>query len=136
MAGNTQVSDTAANAAVNALTVLANSGYVKIYTSPQPANANTAVSSQTLLSTHTLSATAFASASGGVATANAVGNATAAATGTAAWFRVLKSDGTTVLFDGNVSTSGANLNLNSTAVQSGATVSISSFTFTLLEAGS
>jgi len=134
--GNTQLADASANAGVNALAALANSGFLKIYTGPQPANGNTAITTQTLLASLALSATAFGSAAAGVATANAITNAVAAATGAAAWFRVFKSDGTTALWDGNVSTSGANLNLNSTSIQSGATVSVTSFTFTLLEAGS
>ncbi len=136
MAGNTQVSDTAANAAVNALCALANGGTLKIYAGTQPANANTAVTTQTLLASLALSATAFGTAAGGVAAANAITSAAAVATGTATWFRIFKSDGTTVVFDGNVSTSGANLNLNSTAIQSGATVAVSSLTYTLNEAGS
>jgi hypothetical protein len=136
MAGNTQLSNTAANAAVNALCALANGGMINIYNGSQPANANTAVTTQTLLASLALSATAFGTAAAGVATANAITSAAAAATGTATWFRIFKSDGVTVVFDGNVSTSGANLNMNSTAIQSGATVAISSLTYTLNEAGS
>ena len=135
MATNTQVSNTGVNAECNALVVLANSGHLRIYNGTQPANADTAVSSQTLLAELRFSSTAFGSASAGVATANAITSATAAATGTATWCRILESDGTTVLFDGNVSTSGANLNMNSTSISSGALVSVSSFTYTVNKTG-
>jgi hypothetical protein len=136
MALNTQISDAAANAACNALCALANGGSLKIYAGAQPANANTAISGQTLLATLALSATAFGNAVAGAATANAITSATAVATGTAAWFRVFKSDGTTVIFDGTVGTSGCNINMNSTAIQTGATVAISSFSYSITEAGS
>ena len=135
MALNLQISDAAANAAVNALAALANGGSIKIYAGTQPANANTAITGQTLLATLTLNATAFANAVGGVATANAITSATAVASGTATFFRVFKSDGTSVVFDGTVGTSGCDLNMNSNVISSGATVAISSLTFTLNEAG-
>jgi hypothetical protein len=133
MALNPHFSDTAANAAANALTALLNSGKLRIYDGSQPANANTAVSTQNLLAELTFNATAFGGASAGVATANAITSATAAATGTAAWFRAVKSDGTTVVWDGSVGTSGANLNLGTVAISSGATVSVSALTYTFTE---
>jgi hypothetical protein len=136
MALNTQLSDAAANAACNAVTALANSGSIKLYATAQPANGNTATSGQTLLATLALSATAFAGASGGVAAANTITSATAVGTATATWFRVLKNDGTTVVFDGSVGTSTSNLIMNSTAIQSGSTVAISALSFSIVEAGS
>ncbi|MCX6630917.1 MAG: hypothetical protein NTW28_25160, partial [Candidatus Solibacter sp.] len=136
MAYNTQISDAAANAAANAVAALANSGYLKFYTGSQPANANTALSGQTLLATLTFSATAFGNAAAGVATANAIGADTSAdASGTATWFRVLKSDGTSVVFDGTVGTSGCNLNMNSNVISAGASVSGTALTYSILEAG-
>ena len=136
MALNLQISDATANAGVNALCALANGGSIKLYTGSQPANANTALGAQTLLVTLALSATAFATAVAGVATANSITAATAVASGTATWFRVYKSDGTSVVFDGTVGTSGCDLNMNSNVISSGATVGVSSLTFTLNEAGS
>jgi hypothetical protein len=41
-----------------------------------------------------------------------------------------KADGTTVVCDGDVSTSGASLNLNTTAIVSGGPVNITSFSIT------
>lgn len=137
MALNTQLSNTGRNAALDALTALFNSGKLRIYDGSQPANANTALSGQTLLAELTFNATAFGAAASGVATANAItSDSSADATGTASWFRCVKSDGTTVLMDGTVGTSGANANFNSTAIQSGATVAITAMTLTVPLAGS
>ena len=131
MANNLQESTESVNAACNAIVDLADTGYIRIYDGTQPADANTAVSTQTLLAELRFGATAFGAASGGTATANAItSDSSANATGTAAWFRVLKSDGTSVLWDGSAGTSGCDLNLNTTAIVSGATVAISSMTFT------
>jgi hypothetical protein len=121
----------ARNAALDALGPLANTGYLRIYSGSQPATPETAASG-VLLAELRLNATAFGAAAAGVITAGAITSDSAAdATGTAGYYRVLKSDGTTALWDGSVSTSGADLNLNSVAIQSGATVSISSLTYTL-----
>ena len=118
------------NAAMNAIGTLLNSGYIKIYTTPQPADANTAISSQTLLSTLTFGATAFGGSSGGVITANAItADTNAAATGTAVWARLTKSDGTAVC-DASVGTSGTDLIINNTSIQSGTEVDCSSLTIT------
>jgi len=134
-------SDATAAAANDAVKALCNSGTLKIYGGSQPTDANTAVGAQTLLATFSFAATAFgASAASGtapsrssVATAAAISDVTAVATATATWFRALKSDGTTVVFDGSVGTSGCDLNLVSTAIVSGEDVSISSFTISTPE---
>lgn len=134
MANNFYISDTASNAEANALAALLNNGYLEIYTASQPANANTAVTSQTLLSTLRFGATAFGAAAAGVITANAItADSNAAATGTAAWFRCYESDGLTVVCDGSVGTSGCDLNLNSVAIQQHAQVQVSSLTITIPE---
>lgn len=131
MALNPKRSNAAVNAAADALTTLLNNGYLRIYDGAQPATADTAVSSQTLLAELRFNATAFGAASAGVATANAfTSDASANNTGTASWFRALKSDGTTVVFDGSVGTTSADLVVNSTGISTGAEVSVSSFTYT------
>lgn len=131
MALNPQLSNAAANAAADAVCALANTGYIRIYSGSQPANADTAVSTQTQLAELRFGSTAFGAAVAGVATANAITSDSAAdATGTAAWFRVLKSDGTTALWDGSVSTSGANLNFGTVSFVANAQIDISSFTYT------
>lgn len=126
------ISNAAANAAANALADLANNGYIRIYDGTRPANANTAVGAQVLLAELRFSATAFGAASAGVKTANAITSDTSANnTGTASWFRVLQSDGSSVLWDGTVGTSGADLNLSNTvSIVTGIEVAITSMTFT------
>lgn len=133
MANNLQESTEAVNAACNAIVDLADTGYIRIYDGSQPANANTALSGQTLLAELRFGATAFGAASAGVATANAItSDASANATGTASWFRVLKSDGTSVLWDGTVGLDSGtfDLELNTVSIVAGATVAISAMTFT------
>lgn len=130
MALNPKRSTTAVNTEANAIGPLLNSGTIKIYDGTQPATADTAITTQNLLATLTFGATAFGSASAGVITANAITSGTAGATGTATWFRALKSDGTTVVFDGSVGTASADLVLGTVSIVSGATVSCSSFTYT------
>jgi hypothetical protein len=113
------------DAAVNAVAALLNSGTIKLYEASEPAEDGSIA--QTLLATLTFSATAFASSSGGTATANSITGGTAVATGTASFFAMCESGGT-VVGTGTVGTSGADLNLNTTSVVTGAPVSVSSFT--------
>jgi hypothetical protein len=107
-------------------TAVGTSGKLRIYSGTRPATGGTAT---TLLAELPCSATFAPAASGGVLTLNALTSATAAATGTASWFRILTSANGIVL-DGDVGTSGSDLNLNSTAITSGGSVSVTSFTIT------
>lgn len=132
MANNLKMSNQSVNTEANALATQFNSGYLRIYDGTQPATADTAITTQVLLAELIFNATAFGSAAAGVITANAITDDSAAnATGTATWFRALKSDGTTILMDGSVGTTGSDMNLNSTAIQINATVSITSFVHTV-----
>lgn len=134
-------SDTFAKASVDAGCALANSGKIRVYTGTQPADANTALSGQTLLGEFTMPSTAFgASVASGtapnrsaVATAGTISDITAVATGTATWFRLLKSDGTTVLMDGTVGVSGADLNLTDITITTGETMRVASYTVAMPE---
>jgi hypothetical protein len=131
MALNPKLSNAGANAAADAVARQLDNGYLRIYAAAQPADADTALSGQTLLAELRFNATSAPAASAGVLTFNAfTADSAANDTGTAAFFRALQSDGTSVVFDGSIGTSGANLNLNSVAIQSGAAVSVSSFTYT------
>ena len=131
MALNPKRSNAAVNAAADAVCPLLNNGYLRIYNGTQPATADTAISGQTLLAELRFNATAFGAASNGVATANALtADSSADNTGTASWFRALKSDGTSTVFDGSVGTSAADLVLNSVLISAGASVSVTSFTYT------
>jgi hypothetical protein len=97
---------------------------VRIYGGTRPATGGTPT---TLLAELTV-AGAFGTVSGQVLTVGAVtGDSSADNTGTATWFRVVTSGGTFVM-DGDVGTSGSDLNLNSTSINAGVAVSISSFT--------
>jgi hypothetical protein len=125
--------DPTVNAAVNGAAVLLNSGFIKIYTGSQPL-VDVAVTG-TLLVSMTFGATAFggstASGSGATATANTITSGTAGNTGTAGYFALVKSDNTTVVGTGSVGTSGADLNLDTLSISSGAVVSCTSFTITM-----
>lgn len=132
MANNPKISSTAVNAQADALSDLLDNGYLRIYDGTQPANANTAVSTQVLLAELRFNATAAPSASGGTLTMNAITqDSSANNTGTATWFRALKSDGSTVVFDGSVGTSSCDINLGSTSITSGSSVGVTSMTFTV-----
>jgi hypothetical protein len=134
-------------AGVNAVTALLNNGWIAIYSGTSPGL--NAAPTGTLLATMrfanpTAFATATASAGTVTATANAITSGTAAATNTAGYCALVTSgwSGTgtptaaQVVAIGTVGTSGANLNLSSTSIVSGATVSCSSFTITQSETGS
>lgn len=124
-------SNVAVSAAADAVTALLDGGTLRIYDGTQPATANTAVSTQTLLAELTFGSPAFGSASNGVSTANAItADSSANAAGTATWFRALKADGTTPVFDGSVGTSDANLVLSSVSLSTGIAVSVTSLTYT------
>lgn len=132
MANNPKISSTAVNAQADALSDLLDNGYLRIYDGTQPANANTAVSTQVLLAELRFNATASAAASAGTLTMNAITqDSSADNTGTATWFRALKSDGSTVVFDGSVGTSSCDINLGSTSITSGSSVGVTSMTFTV-----
>jgi hypothetical protein len=105
-------------------------GKLRIYDGAQPDAADDAVTGQTLLAELTFGNPAFGPPSAGVATANAItADASANATGTATWFRAASSGGVTV-FDGSVGANGADLNLNSVAIQVGAQVSVTTLIYT------
>jgi hypothetical protein len=133
MALSPRRSNAAANAAADAMGALLNTGYLRVYSGTQPATADTALSGNTLLAELRFSATAFPAASAGVLTANAItADASADATGTASFFRALKSDGTTVVYDGSAGVTAGqfDLVLNTTSVVAAASVSVSSLTIT------
>lgn len=125
MASNLKYSNGTRDAQQQGLITYAGSGAkICIYQGTQPANANTAISGQTLLVECDL-ASNFGTDSNGTLTLGTVNSGTAVATGTAQFFRIFKSDGTTVIMDGSVSTSGADMNLSSTSISTGQTVQIS-----------
>lgn len=128
MASNLKYSNGTRDAQQQGLITYAGSGaIINIYEGTQPSNANTAISGQTLLVSLTISGS-FGTDSNGTITLSSVSNGTAVATGTGQFFRITKSDGTTVVMDGSVGTSSADMILNNTSIANGQTVSISSGT--------
>lgn len=120
----------AADGVVDRLDAGSGPATIKVYTGSQPANPATSPTG-TLLLTFTLNDPGFGSAStGAAALSTSPGlSATGAADGTAGWFRAADSDGNAV-FDGACGTSGAELNLSTTTVSTGLSVSITSGTYT------
>lgn len=103
------------------------SGLLRIYDGSRPATGGAAT---TLLAELTCNATFAAGAAAGVLTLNAITqDSSANATGTATWFRITTSGGTAKV-DGNVGTSGSDLNLTTTSIVATQPVSVSSFTIT------
>lgn len=133
-ASRTTGANAARDAALNAVTATVNNGTVRIYSGTAPANADAALSGNTLLAQLTLGATAFGAAASGVATANAISADTSAdATGTPTFFRLLASNGTTVVYQGTAGASGQELNLSNLSggqIVAGGSVSVTSLTVT------
>ena len=125
------MSTTLRNNMLDAITSQAGaSAKLRFYNGTRPATGGTAT---TLLAELTCNATAFAPAastgSGGVLTLNSITSATASAGGTATWFRIVTSGGTFVV-DGDVGTSGSDLNMSAVVFTSGATIAVSAYTIT------
>ena len=117
------------NTMLDAITTLAGAScLINIYDGTRPATGGTAT---TLLAQLTGNATFAPAASGGVLTLNAITqDSSANATGTATWFRIYASNGTTHVLDGNVGTSGSDLNLTTVSIVATQPVSITSFVIT------
>jgi hypothetical protein len=110
---------------------------IDIYAGTPPASPDAATTGTTLLAELTCSSVAFGAATNGspgaVITANSITSTTnAAATGTAAFFRLsgYVTSSYQPMLQGSVGTSGCDMNLNTTAITSGSTVSITSATIT------
>jgi hypothetical protein len=128
MASNLKYSNGTRDAQQQGLITFAGSGaIINIYSGTQPVNANTAISGQTLLVSLVVPGT-FGTDSNGTIIVGSVNNGTAVASGTASFFRITKADGTTVVMDGSVGVSGADMNLNNTIINTTQIVSISSGT--------
>lgn len=132
MPTNLKMADAGVNAEAIALTQALNNGFLRIYDGVQPASGDAApTANEHLLAELRFAASSFAPPAAGVITASPMQPVAAILGGTATWFRALKSDGSTPVMDGNVGTSGANLNLNSVQLTQNAQVSINSFVHTV-----
>ena len=133
------VTNAVAIAMVNALGAAIDAGtaaVIEVFSGSVPADAD-ATNAGTLLARMTCSATAFSGVAdanpGARATFAAVTSGTAVATGTATFFRILTQAGGTVCYQGTVGTATSDMILNTVAVTTGSTVSVTSGTITLPE---
>lgn len=123
------------NAMLNALTAFVGGNcLIRIYAGSRPARGASVVGN-TLLAQLTGNATFAPGAANATLTLNAISPASsAAATGIGSFFRIVKSDGTTFVMDGSISTVAAgngDMRLDDTSIVLGGTVALSSGTFTL-----
>lgn len=127
LAYSTTIRNARLNAIRDAIDGGAGAGLLRIYDGSRPATGGTAT---TLLAELTFTDPCSTGASSGTLTMSAItADSSANATGTATWFRCVDSTGTFCV-DGSVSTSGSDLNLNSTSISSGQNVAVSSFVIT------
>jgi hypothetical protein len=121
------------NAGADAKMDRCNGGKLRLYGAPRPASSDDPPGAAVLLAELSFGNPAFGAAVNGVKTANAItGDSAADATGTAVWGRFTTSGGATVA-DGNAgdaSDAPVDIQLNSKAIQIGATVNITSLTWT------
>lgn len=102
-------------------------GEIRLYTGTRPATGGAVT---TLVATMKFQTTSAPAAAGGVWTANTpLVDDPSAVGGTTTWFRVVDGAGVFV-FDGDVGTSGSDLNLNTTTVSAGVNVAVTSFVMT------
>jgi hypothetical protein len=109
------------------ITYVSTGALFNLYNGTQPANANTAITTQILLVSMPI-AGVFGSDTNGTLTLGAVTQTNAMASGAATFFRIFKSDGTTVIMDGSVGTSSADLILNTVDIVAGQSVDITAGT--------
>jgi hypothetical protein len=102
---------------------------LRILTGSPPANCASAQTG-TLLVEITLPTDWLAPASGGTVSKNGTWSATASASGTAGYFRIVDASGTTCHMQGTVGTSGADMTIDNTSINSGQTVTVTSFSIT------
>lgn len=116
------------NAQMDAITTFAGAGAkLHIYNGTRPATGGTAT---TLLAEFTLGSPFAPSAASAVLSPTLPSNTTGITDGTATWFRVVKADGTTHVFDGSAGTSGTDMILNTASVTTGVAVSVTAWTVT------
>lgn len=130
-----RVSNAARSSLADALRLLvdggAGAGKIRVYSGTQAVGPDTAIGAQVLLAEFTLVDPSFGAAVNGVTTLLSVPRSTTGlAAGTATWFRVLDSNNVAIV-DGAVSTSGAEMNLNTTTISVSVAVDLTSGTITM-----
>lgn len=137
MASVLNVSNVVAKAMADAIATATDAGtqaVIRGYSGTKPTDTDTALSGNTVLFELVMSATAFGAATdanpGGLITANTItADSSADNTGTLTFFRILtQASGGTATLQDTAGTSGAGMNMNTTAITAGSTVSLSSAT--------
>ncbi len=132
MALNAKTNVADRNASLDTIFNALNSGKLIIADGTQPTDADTALGAQVDLADLAFGSTAFAAASAGSKVANAITqDSSANSTSTATWATLIISANAfsgARKMDMSTGTSGANLNLNSVAISSGAAVACSALT--------
>ena len=135
------VTNACAQAMLNAWTAAADAGtaaVINVYSGTPPADADATLSSNDLLAQLTCSSVSFGAATDNIGsakiTANAItADASADSTNTATFFRILTQSAGTVVAQGTAGVGTFDLALNTAAITSGSTVSITAATITLPE---
>lgn len=112
---------------LTAIVDASSAGFLRIYDGTRPATGGAAT---TLLAELTLAGPSGTVSGGFLAFSTITADSSANATGTATWYRILAANGSTIVIDGNVGTSGSDLNLNTLAIVASANVSVTSMTIT------
>jgi hypothetical protein len=108
------------------ITYAGSNALFNLYSGTQPANANTAITSQVLLVSMPISGV-FGTDVNGTLTLSAVTETNAVGSGTASFFRIFKADNS-VIMDGSVGLSAADLILNTVDIAAGQSVDITAGT--------
>jgi len=128
MAKNTQLSLTVINSQASDIAARCNNAIISLYDGTQPITADTAIVAQVKGVDLTMSATAFGNPVNGVVTANTITSGVAVAGITPTWARI-SANGITIM---DVSVGTTNSNIIQAAFVLGDTVTITSFTHTVL----
>ena len=133
MARRFRQSSVAVNAAVNAICRLLDGGFLRIYSGSQPDSAEDGLRQTTeLLVEMRWGSPAFKSSVDGAAQSlPIISGKPSVAAGKASFFRALAKDGATVIFDGSVGETQADMIFPDVRIQHGALVKVESFRFTL-----
>lgn len=112
-------------------TTVGNAGLLGIYSGTRPANVAAAITGTQLAEVVMGSPWAPGAVAGVLSPTVPQSDLSADNTGTATHFRQWKSDGTTAVQDGDVSTSGADMNLNTVSLVAGGVFTITGWTHTI-----
>lgn len=133
MTTTVSVSTATRNSQADALARHLDGGFIKIYSGTVPATADTALSGNTMLASLPLQPTSAPAASSGTLTFDITGvtDSSIDNSGIASFYRTFKSDGTTVVTQGLVGTSGYSMTLSDINLIGSGTVTVTNFTHTV-----